>query len=261
MSHTLAKVSVIVPCYNSVLTIDRCLKSILAQTHPVLEILVYDDCSTDGTAVILVGLADVHPQIRVIFGEENKGAGFARTTLLKAAQGDFFAFLDADDVWYPTKLEVQLNFMHRHAADICSCDYDVFDTELRKLGTRRLHRSITKFQMHLRNEIALSMSLIRGDLKGCREMPVLRKRQDYAYWLRIFALNPDLKCVTTPEVLGGYYRTPGSLSSNMMSNLKANYAMFRETQKYSVLLSLICICANMLTRIAGEIRIRVSFSR
>lgn len=242
-------VSAIVPCYNAEGTIERCLNSILEQTHPVMEILIYDDCSTDDSAAVLARMAEKHPSIRIFSGTENKGAGHARTTLLQAAQGTHLAFLDTDDIWHPTKLEVQLDLMHRHAADISACDYEIFDAEAQKLGVRRLRRSITKFKMHLRNEIPTSMSVLRSDLKGCRAMPMLRRRQDYAYWLSLYTQNPGLKCVSTPKVLGAYYRMPGSLSSSMTANLKANYNMFRVTQNYSVLLSAICVSANVIMRI------------
>jgi teichuronic acid biosynthesis glycosyltransferase TuaG len=249
MAQPSQSVSAIVPCYNADSTIERCLVSILEQTHPVKEILVYDDCSTDNSAAILARMAEKHPNISIFSGTENKGAGHSRTMLLRAAQGAYLAFLDADDVWHPTKLEIQLDLMDSHASDISACDYEIFDAEGQRLGTRRLPRSITRFKMHLRNEIPTSMAVLRSDLKGCRAMPMLRRRQDYAYWLNIFAQNPSIKCVSTPEVLGTYYRMPGSLSSSMTANLKANYYMFRNAQGYSAMLSGICVCANVMMRI------------
>lgn len=254
MTQSYPSVSAIVPCYNAGSTIERCLTSILEQTHPVMEILVYDDFSTDASAAGLGRMAEKHPNIRLFSGTENKGAGHARTALLQAAQGTHLAFLDADDVWHPTKLEVQLDLMLSRSADIVACDYDIVDAEGQKLGVRRLPRSITRFKMHLQDEIPTSMAVLRSDLEGCRAMPMLRTRQDYAYWLSIFAQNPDLKCISTPEVLGTYYRMPGSLSSSMTANLKANYKMFRDTQNYSVLLSGICVCANVMMRIMRMIR-------
>lgn len=242
-------VTVIVPCYNSEGTIERCLTSILNQTYPVAQILVYDDCSIDGSAAVLARMAAMHSVITVIFATKNKGAGHARNTLLQAVKGEYIAFLDADDVWHPRKLRMQLDFMHRNAADISVCDYEIVDPAGQYLGIRRLPRLITRLKMHLQDEIPTSMAVLRSDLKGCRVMPTLRTRQDYAYWLNIFALNPGLKCVSLPEVLGTYYRMPGSLSSNMTANLKANYRMFRETQNYSVLFSTICVCANVVMRI------------
>lgn len=250
MTQLSPTVSAIVPCYNSEATIERCLNSILAQTLPVTEILVYDDCSGDGTVRILERMAAEHDRIRVFTGTENRGAGHARTTLLQAAKGDYVAFLDSDDVWHPTKLEVQIEHLLREAADIVICDYRVVNPEGELLGTRRApRRAITRFTMHLRDEIPTSMAVFRSDLEACREMSRIRLREDYAYWLNIFARNPGLRCVGVPEVLGTYYRTPGSLTSSTVTNLEYSFRMFRQVMGYNVLLSSACLVANILTRI------------
>ena len=250
MTQPFPSVSAIVPCYNSEATIERCLNSILAQTLLVTEILVYNDCSCDDTARVLERMAAEHDRIRVFTGTENRGAGHARSTLLQAAKGDYLAFLDADDLWHPTKLEVQMNHLRREAADIVICDYRVVNPEGELLGIRRApRRPITRFWMHLRDEIPTSMALLRADLEGCRAMPQIRRRQDYAYWLTVFARNPGLRCLGVPEILGTYYRMPGSLSSSKITNFKFNFRMFREVMGYSVALSLACLLANVLTRI------------
>lgn len=222
--------------------------SVVEQTHQVTEILVYDDCSTDETADVVARLAKSHQAIRLFRGKENRGAGHARAALLEAATADFFAFLDADDYWLPTKLQKQLEFMHRNGVDISVCDYEIIDPKGRKVAVRRLPQEITRFKMHMQNEIPTSMAVLRSDLIGCREMVALRRRQDYAYWLTIFARNPDAKCLSIAEVLGVYSRTPGSLSASPLKNLAGNFRMFRETQGYSVPLSLICVLANILKR-------------
>jgi teichuronic acid biosynthesis glycosyltransferase TuaG len=241
-------VSAIVPCYNAQATIERCINSILAQTLPVTEILIYDDCSSDDSAQILARLAAENPQIRPIYGLENKGAAHARTTLLQAARGTFFAFLDADDLWHPTKLEQQLALMYQEDADIVVCDYDIFDVGGAKIGTRRIPRTVTKFRMHLQNEIPNSMAVLKGELVGSRAMPLIHN-EDYGYWLTLFAKNPGVKCSSVPEALGSYYRMPGSLSSNRLANLKGNYHIFRHVMGYSTVVAAACVFCNVLKRI------------
>ena len=241
-------VSVIVPCYNAQSTIERCLDSILAQTLPVTEILVYDDCSIDDSAQILTRLAAENPQIRPIYGHENKGAAHARTTLLQAASGTLLAFLDADDVWHPTKLERQLALMQQEDADVVVCDYDILDEGGAKIGTRRIPREVTQFRMHLQNEIPNSMAVLKSALVGSRAMPLIHN-EDYGYWLTLFAKNSGLKCVCVPEVLGSYYRMPGSLSSNRLTNLKANDHIFRHLMGYSTMVAAACVSCNVLKRI------------
>jgi len=180
---------------------------------------------------------------------ENKGAGYARNMLLKKAKGDVIAFLDADDIWYPEKLARQLDLMNSLEADIVVSHYDVVNAGGDRIGSRCPPNLITNFKMHLRREIRTSMAIICSHVNGCRDMPLIRRRQDYAYWLRMFSINKNLTCVTVPEVMGAYYRMPGSLSSSMIKNFRANYVMFRHVMGYSALLSSVCLIGNVFTRL------------
>lgn len=92
------------------------LESILAQTHRPLEIIVADDGSTDGTGAIVAGFGE---RVRYV-KQSNKGPATARNFGLSLATGDFVAFLDADDLWHPEKLERQLaRFQNRPELDYC----------------------------------------------------------------------------------------------------------------------------------------------
>lgn len=95
-------ISVVVPAYNREQYLAAAIASIKGQTTPAAEIIVVDDGSTDGTARIAHGLADV------VIEHENAGVGAARNTGIAAAKGEFLAFLDSDDLWTATKLERQL---------------------------------------------------------------------------------------------------------------------------------------------------------
>lgn len=97
-------VSVIVPTHNRAALLARALDSVLAQTHRPLEVIVVDDGSDDGTAVLL---ARRYPQLRYCY-QPNGGVSSARNRGIRAASGDWVALLDSDDVWRPTKLARQL---------------------------------------------------------------------------------------------------------------------------------------------------------
>jgi len=107
-----ALVSVIIPAHNSERHIVAALDSILAQQHRPLEILVIDDGSTDGTARIVRGYA---PEVRLI-QQPQRGHPAARNTGVRAAAGEFLAFLDHDDVWSPDKLDLQMASFRRDPA-------------------------------------------------------------------------------------------------------------------------------------------------
>jgi glycosyltransferase involved in cell wall biosynthesis len=97
-------VSVIIPTYNRSARVKRAIDSALAQTWEQVEIVVVDDGSTDDTSDVLAGYGDRIIAIR----QENKGVATARNTAMQAAQGDYFAFLDSDDIWAPWKLDLQM---------------------------------------------------------------------------------------------------------------------------------------------------------
>ncbi|SNS67406.1 Glycosyltransferase involved in cell wall bisynthesis [Geodermatophilus saharensis] len=98
------RVSVVIPTYNSATFLVEALESVLAQTCPVHEVIVVDDGSTDGTGAALRPYADRV----VLLRQDNSGVSAARNNGLARATGDWVAFLDADDIWLPDKIERQL---------------------------------------------------------------------------------------------------------------------------------------------------------
>jgi glycosyltransferase involved in cell wall biosynthesis len=116
-------VSVIIPAYNHARYLGEAIESALAQSHSPLEVIVVDDGSTDETAEVLTRFGD---RIRTL-RQRNRGPSAARNAGIAAARGDYLAFLDADDLWLPRKLERQLA---RFAADsslgFVHCAFETF---------------------------------------------------------------------------------------------------------------------------------------
>lgn len=109
MDSSIPIVSVIIPVYNRVGLLNRALSSVLKQTYKNLEICLIDDGSTDGSKDILNLKSQLKEfNITFISHANNKGAATARNTGIKAAKGDYIAFIDSDDEWYPHKIEQQL---------------------------------------------------------------------------------------------------------------------------------------------------------
>lgn len=100
-------ISVIVPAYNGAATIEDTLHSIRAQTHHNIEIIVVDDGSTDETYLVAAQHAAADPRVRV-FSQPNGGVANARNRAIREATADLIAPIDADDIWLPEKLELQL---------------------------------------------------------------------------------------------------------------------------------------------------------
>lgn len=100
-------VSVIVPAFNAARTIDATLATALGQSHRHLEVIVVDDGSEDATGAIVARRAEEDPRLRYI-RQPNGGVAAARNRGIVEARGSYIATLDADDLWYPTKIERQI---------------------------------------------------------------------------------------------------------------------------------------------------------
>jgi len=109
------KISVIIPMYNASQTIEQCLDSVLKQTFIVnYQIIVINDGSTDSSLDILQSYVSNHnyPNFEfIIKNQNNQGAACARNVGLLTANGDWVAFLDSDDQWFPEKTKIQMNYL------------------------------------------------------------------------------------------------------------------------------------------------------
>jgi len=109
MSEEDPLVSVIIPVYNGARFLRAALESVFAQTYPPIEVIVVDDGSVDDSGII----AQSFPDVRYIH-QENQGVAAARNHGIEAARGEFFAFLDQDDLWTPEKLKIQIGYLQNH---------------------------------------------------------------------------------------------------------------------------------------------------
>ena len=111
------RVSIVTPCFNPGPFLREAVESVLAQTYGSWELLLVDDGSTDGSTAIARAFAAAHPdRIRCLAheGGVNRGASASRNLATRHARGDLIAFLDADDVYLPDKLEAQVPLLDAH---------------------------------------------------------------------------------------------------------------------------------------------------
>jgi len=113
-------VSIVIPTFNQAHTIERALRSVMAQSLQDFEILIVNDASTDSTADVLAQFDDA--RIHYFRHDKNRFAGAARNTGMEAATGKYIAFLDSDDAWLPEKLERQVGLLEGVDQD-CGCSY------------------------------------------------------------------------------------------------------------------------------------------
>jgi glycosyltransferase involved in cell wall biosynthesis len=102
-----ALVSVIIPAFNAADSIGQTLNSVLAQTYPKIEVIVVDDGSSDATGTVVKEFMVRDDRIQLV-QQSNAGAGAARNSAIRRARGKYIAPLDADDFWFPAKLEKQV---------------------------------------------------------------------------------------------------------------------------------------------------------
>jgi glycosyltransferase involved in cell wall biosynthesis len=151
-------VSVVVPVWNREHHLDACLESLLAQTHPLVEVIVVDDGSTDRSAAV----AEAHAGVRVL-RRAHEGLPATRNAGIDASTGSLVGFCDSDDVWHPEKAERQV----RHLAENPGCDVV-------------LCRQVTFFDEGVPHPDWLRPDLVRGDLDGVSTQSGLFRRHVFA---------------------------------------------------------------------------------
>lgn len=105
------KVSIVLPTYNRAYCIERSIDSVLRQTYTEFELLVIDDCSTDGTETLIRQIAKKDDRVRYFKQPQNRGVAAARNEGIRRSQCPCIAFQDSDDVWKADKLEKQMHVM------------------------------------------------------------------------------------------------------------------------------------------------------
>lgn len=235
-------VSIITPVYKCENFIAKTMNSVLNQTYPEWEMILVDDCSPDNSAEIIHTFIKSNPRFRYIKLKKNSGAAIARNVGLENAKGRYIAYLDADDIWLPQKLEKQIRFMEEHDVQFSCCDYEKIeadDTPLNKIV--HMPKTITYNQL-LSNTIIQTVGVIVDLNKVDRKllvMPNVRRGQDSATWLQM--LRNNVKFVGQNEVLAQYRRVPQSLSANKLSALKRTWYLYRGVENLSLLKSFVCL--------------------
>lgn len=154
----MANVSVVIPCYNGARFLRETLESAVAQTHSPLEILVIDDGSTDDSAAIAESFG---PPVRVI-RQSNQGESVARNRGIEEAKGNWVAFLDADDLWLPNKLERCVSNISPDIDWLCTFHYSIrFEREL------VLGRNLTKERFSIIRDSNFSIPIIMREGAPC----------------------------------------------------------------------------------------------
>jgi glycosyltransferase involved in cell wall biosynthesis len=241
-------VSIITPSYNSEKFISKTIKSVLAQTYKKWEMIIVDDTSSDNSNEIIEAFVRNDKRIKLFKLKKNSGPAVTRNVAIQEAKGKYIAFLDADDLWKPNKLEDQIAFMKKNNIAFTYSSYNTIDEEGKSLDKIiNPPVSLTYNDMLKENLIGCLTAIYDVDKIGKQFMPLIRKRQDYGLWLSILKNIP--KAYKAPGVLAKYRVLNQSISSNKVGLLKYNFELFYKHEKLSFLESIYYVGWNVYRKI------------
>lgn len=220
-------VSIITPAYRAAQVIPATIDSVLAQTWPHWEMLVADDCSPDDTRAVVQGYADRDPRIRLIPMPKNGGPAAARNGALEQARGRWIAFLDADDLWLPQKLERSIAFAERERSALTFTGYRRITADGGTTGRYiGVPRSLSYRQLLGHTAIATSTVLIDREQAGDIRMQRVYY-DDFVCWLGI--VQRGLPARGLDEDLMRYRVMQQSVSRNKGKSAREVWKIYRGT--------------------------------
>lgn len=244
MAETEEIISVIVPVYNVDHFIVDTMESVRRQTYPYWELLLIDDGSSDGSARVIEEYAERtgDRRIRLVRQPSNQGAARARNRGLAEARGRYIAFLDADDLWMPEKLEHELAFLKEKSAAFVFTGYEFADEQGRGTGKVVRVPQLLNYRQALKNTTIFTTTVMFDTEripKEQLEMPVM-KSEDTALWWRI--LRNGYLAYGLDENLAKYRRAGRSLSSNKIEAVRRIWNLYRQAENMSVVNSVWHCC-------------------
>ena len=225
--------SVVIPAYNIEEFILPAVRSVLSQEVESMEVIVVDDGSTDATAEVVTTIRD--DRLRLI-RQANRGLAGARNTGIRYARGKYIAFLDGDDVWFPQKVQKQLELMESNVNLGFTYTYSAY---INQNGERSGQLWVTSIRepsfkdLIKRNHVMASSVVARKDcvLQAGLFDENLRACEDQEFWVRIL-YKTKYKARLLPEVLAGYRVRAGSLTLNFAHQVDNAYKVMEKFAEY-----------------------------
>ena len=237
-------VSIIMPSYNTAPYIKETIQSVLDQTYTNWELIIVDDCSTDNTEEVLATIND--SRIRYFKNEKNSGAAVSRNKALRAAKGQWIAFLDSDDLWMSEKLEKQINFMKKNGYSFSYTNYEEIDVDGNKTGIKITGpKRITKTGMFNYCWPGCLTVMFDADKIGLIQIEDIKKNNDYAMWLKVCQ---KADCYLLDEYLAQYRKgRAGSVSTHSIKTMIGwHYKLYYEAENMGITRSLFNTGRNLL---------------
>lgn len=219
-------ISIIMAVYNAEKTIEYAIDSVLNQTYPNFELLVINDCSTDGTAELVSSIMAKDCRVRLISNEKNSGVSCTRKNGLNEAKGSWIAILDSDDAWAPEKLEKQIALQKKMNAELLFTGSAFMDSDGHAIDWY-LHapERVTYRQLLKQNVLSNSSALVRKELYAKYYAIGDKMHEDFAIWLGILKEGREAYGVDEPLLI--YRIAKSSKSGNKIKAAKMNWNTYR----------------------------------
>ena len=234
-------ISIVTPVYNAAAFIRQTMEMVRAQEYIDWELILVDDCSKDNSCEIIEEYVKEKQddRIRLIKKEKNEGAALTRNRGIKEAKGRYIAFLDADDVWLPHKLQTQMEFMNKTKSGVVFSAYEFGDEEA--VGTGKVvhvPESLT-YKKALSRTVIFTTTVLLDTKKIPKELIYMPNvpSEDSATWWQILRAGYVAKGID--EVLAIYRRPAKSLSSNKLKAIQRIWYLYREVEKLSLFASVV----------------------
>ncbi len=231
-------VSIIMPSYNSALTISESIDSILIQSYENWELLIIDDHSSD-TSIEVINCYIKDPRIKLLKNHFLKGAAGARRTGIELSNGRYIAFLDSDDVWHSTKLEMQIEFMMKNNFAFTYTNYSTFKRDIIQVNKKVKSPKFINYNTLIKccNIGCLTVVLDKNKFENFEYGH--HPKEDYAFWLKLLK---QIECGYNLNIDLAYYRiSDNSLSSKKFNELFKQWHVIRHVEQNSLIKSIYCI--------------------
>ena len=233
------KVDIILPVYNSKKYIIDTIHSITKQTYKYWNLIIIDDCSSDGTYEILKKIKKKSIYSNKIFLyriAKNKGQAFARNLGLKKTRSEFVAFIDSDDIWERDKLKYQLQFMLSNKYNFTYTDYKTVKNSKKKIIKVSNNYDYKSFIKD--TSIATSTMIIKKKIINNIFFPSLRLCEDFYFKCRILKMVKAYKC---PHIYSFYKIRDNSLQNDRLKVLLAVWNINKNLNKMNFIDNIISI--------------------
>ena len=241
-------VSIITPTFNAEKFIRATIESVLNQSYQNWEMILVDDASTDKTIAIIKEFTIKDNRIKLIELSKNSGNGFARNVALEKAVGKYIAYLDADDIWLPIKLENQIQFLKANNLPFTFSFYDCIDEEGNSLNRRvEAPLELTYNQLFFCNYVGNLTAIYDVDFFGKIVIEATQKRQDWRLWLTILKQIEVTKPV--PEILALYRIRKDSISASKFKLIKHNFGVYRDFHGFNFVFSVLLMTRFLFTQL------------